>query len=196
MQANDAITLLEKAVKAAEDKAVQSVELENLKLFVAQLREWQLEDEKDGVDVTNQAIRVEQFRGKINDWLDDRKRTHEASLEMFRSVIQAGQGALRTCLLINGGAAVALLAFVGHLVGSGTETVPLAATAKVMSAFVSGVLAGGLASGTTYLSQWLYADDWHKTGFALNILAILFGLGSLAFFAFGGYSAYCLFASL
>ncbi|MEX2150741.1 MAG: hypothetical protein WD793_11040 [Steroidobacteraceae bacterium] len=196
MQTNELISLLENAVKQATDEGLQSVELVNLKAYVGQLRNWQEEDEKRGYDATNQALRLEEFRGKVSDWLEDRKRTHETNLEMFRSVIQAGQGALRTCLLINGGAAVALLAFAGHIVSSETEAVPLVAVAKAMVAFVGGVLACGLASGTTYLSQWFFADDWNRTGFVLNVAAIIFGLGSLALFAFGGYLAYCLFASL
>ena len=40
----------------------------------------------------------------------------ETSLEMFRSVITTGQSALKATMLLNGGAAVAMLAFVGKLV--------------------------------------------------------------------------------
>lgn len=196
MKTTDALSLLDEQIQKAAAEGVHTIELAKLKEYAQELRKWHEEDERNGLDAAHQAIRVEEFRGKITDWLEDHKRTHETSLEMFRSVIQAGQGALRTCLLINGGAAVALLAFAGHIVSSGTKAVPLTDVAMAMGAFVGGVLAGGLASGTTYLSQWLFADDWDRTGFVLNIAAIIFGLGSLVLFGYGGYLAYCVFASL
>jgi len=63
---------------------------------------------------------------------------------------------------------------------------------------LSTVLVAALASGVTYLSQWFYAGEpsWQKkTGFALNIAAILFGLGAYGVFGLGMWRAYRVFAS-
>jgi hypothetical protein len=87
----------------------------------------------------------------------------------------------------------ALFATTGH---AAPEKVPtLAATLTV---FVGGVLVAALASGATYLSQWFYANEasWtRKTGFVLNILAIVLGLGAYGVFAFGTWCACRVFAS-
>lgn len=195
MKTTDALSLLDDAIQKAAAEGVRTIELAALKQYVEQLRKWHGEDEKRGPDAEHEA-RMEHFRAKLTNWIEDHKRHHEWNVEMFRSVIQSGLGALRTCLLINGGAAVALLAFAGHIAGSEVAGVPMAAVAKAMGGYVAGVVAGGLASGVTYLAQWFFADDWEKTGFALNITAIVLGLGSIALFGFGSYLAYRVFVAL
>lgn len=196
MKTTDALSLLDDAIQKISAAGVQSEGLAALKQYAEQLRKWHEEDERRGLDAEQQAARLEDFRARLANWVEDHKRQHDWNLEMLRSVIQLGQGALRTCLLINGGAAVALLAFAGHIVSSETEVVPLAAVAKAMGAYVFGVLAGGLASAVTYLSQWFFAHDWDKTGFVLNIAAIVIGLGSIALFGIGSYLAYAVFVAL
>jgi hypothetical protein len=42
-----------------------------------------------------------------------------ANLELFKSVISTANIAIKSLITINGGAAVALLAFVGHLLSTG-----------------------------------------------------------------------------
>jgi hypothetical protein len=107
-----------------------------------------------------------------------------ASLENFRSVILAGQNAIRTMVLVNGGASVALLAFLGHMLGRGEAAA--SGFAEGLLFFVSWTLFAGLVSGFTYLSQRLYggAKGWHQTaGDWASYLAI--GLGFASYIAFG-----------
>jgi hypothetical protein len=142
------------------------------------------------------ATDLERYRVTLQDWLEQRKSGHVHSVEMFKSVIAAGQSALKTSFLMNGGASLALLAFVGHLSSHNSGKIPLLAPS--LAIFVAGVLVISLASGVTYLSQWFYADDqrWaERTGFALNVLAIVLGLASYCVFAWGVYKAYQVFAS-
>ncbi len=76
--------------------------------------------------------------------------------DSFRAVIQAGQSALKNAILINGGGAAALLAFLGHI----WITKPVANISSYLPysllAFALGVLMAAIASGTTYLSQGYY----------------------------------------
>jgi hypothetical protein len=91
---------------------------------------------------------------------------------------------------MNGGAAVALLALVGHL--ASVDAGRIRGLAPSLATFVTGVLVAALASGATYISQWFYASNqsWDKTGLAFNILAILLGLGSYVVFAVGMWRGY------
>lgn len=123
------------------------------------------------------------------------KLEHESNLEMFRSTIQAGQQTLRSVILINGGAAVALLAFTGHSLVNKIPGIELPEIAWSLSGFVTGVLAGGLATGFTYLTQYLGSRDWEKLAFACNVVAIAVGAAGFAAFAWASYRAYCLLAS-
>lgn len=143
-------------------------------------------------DITE--AQLEHYKAQLQVWVEENKRGHASDLEMFKSVITSGQNALRTAFLLNGGAAVAILAFLGKLSDHHTDKIPLFASSLII--FVSGVLAIAIASGFTYLSQWIYAESgkWqYSTGLTFNILAIILGLSSYGLFIWAMYRAYYAF---
>lgn len=119
------------------------------------------------------------------------QQTH--AVEMLRSVFSYGQAALKSAILINGGAAAALLALIGNIwskeiapdaVGSITSSVVL---------FSFGVLSAAVGTAGSYFSQYCYSQELSKTGIAFHTLTValvflsylLFGLGALqAYYAF------------
>ena len=97
---------------------------------------------------------------------------------------------------MNGGGAVALLAFIGHLAANKPEFVSIFADA--MAPFVLGVLSITVASGFTYLSQWLYYSEQttcRKLGTTFNVLAVMLGLSSYGCLGWGMFSAHNAFGS-
>jgi len=115
---------------------------------------------------------------------------------MFRSVITVGQGAIKSSFVLNGGAAIALLAFIGHLAQFKPEKV--AEFGACQLPFAYGVLAIAVTSGLTYLSQWLYASPRglaKRAGFILNLLCIALGLGSYGLFVWGLFATYRAFVA-
>ncbi|MCE5194928.1 MAG: hypothetical protein LLF28_05650 [Nitrospiraceae bacterium] len=138
--------------------------------------------------------KLEKYKAELQGWVEQNKAAHESGLEMFRSVIQSGQNAIRSSFLLNGGAAVAMLAFIGKLTENQAAKIP--AFAPSLTIFVIGVLAITVTSGITYLCQWFYAGNqqWKvKTGFWLNIAAIVLGLSSYGIFIWGMCEAYAAF---
>lgn len=147
----------------------------------------------------------------------------QRSFESARSANQSGAEAIKATTLINGGAAVAMLAFVGHLASIRAEAAVIMSFAEPLRLFVEGVLLGVLASGAVYFSQssygisldlefknkeakWENNEDlaakkhkasvrWRRAGKAINFIAILAGLAALCCFAFGCYVAYRSFQS-
>lgn len=145
------------------------------------------------------ALQLEQFKAQLQGQLEVAKRVHEGQLEMFRSVITSGQAAIKTGFLLNGGAAVAMLAFIGHLAQHLPGKVHM--FALVLAPFTFGVLSGAMLSGLTYLSQWLYASSEIKAkrgGFVVNLICIAFGFLGYGLFAWGlcrAYSAFLTFGA-
>lgn len=134
------------------------------------------------------------YKAELQLWIEQTKGNLASNLEMFRSVIQAGQSAIKSSFLLNGGAAVAILAFIGKLTTSQPDKIPSFATSLTL--FVVGVLIVTVTSGLTYLSQWFYAGGkkWQKaTGFWLNIITIILGLSSYGLFTWGICEAYKVF---
>lgn len=175
---------LRNTVQQLQREGVSEIKSENLIAYLEQVIE-----SASGGDVS--YADMERYRAELQLWVEQNKVIHTSRLEMFKSVIATGQNALRTAFLMNGGATVALLAFLGKLSEQHQSQIPVFAASLIL--FVIGVLTITISSGVTYLSQWFYAgsDGWKvKTGFCFNILAIILGLSSYFLFIWGVVRAY------
>ncbi len=116
-----------------------------------------------------------------------------SSSDMFHSVIATGQTALKSALLINGGAAVALLAFIGNVWVKGTSQAAVNSLTSSIASFSFGVLLAAIASGTTYLTQYGHHHKWGKLAVAFHVITVALVLASYVLFALGTYNAYSAF---
>jgi|JI10StandDraft_1071094.scaffolds.fasta_scaffold176568_2 hypothetical protein len=93
-------------------------------------------------------------------------------LEQHKAAFEAANAALKASILINGGAAVAMLALLGNL----TKDAP-AVTSKIvpmltitLAWFGGGVLLGAMATGLAYSTQLSYAKNVRLAGISLHLL--------------------------
>lgn len=113
------------------------------------------------------------------------------ALETFKSLITISVEGLKTLLLINGGAIVAILAFLGQS-PLGTTLAPGLAIPVVL--FVVGVISGTLGFGASYKTQYALLNEqfparqyvgwrhqtWLKVAFGLAMLSVVaFAAGAL-----------------
>jgi hypothetical protein len=85
-----------------------------------------------------------------------------SGLELFKSVIEMAKTTVTSLILINGGSAVALLAFIGHLASGGNPLTPISSFAKPLLYFVIGVFAAAFFGGLILLTQKLYGERWPR----------------------------------
>lgn len=187
MKANQFAKELCLTVEKLKADGVEKIDTSNLIAYLASASK-ELESEH--------TFDTELYKAKLQKWIEEHKNTHSYSVEMFRSVITAGQNALRTSFLMNGGSSMAMLAFIGHLATEVPEKVQLFASS--LTVFVIGVLIVAIASGTTYLSQWLYASKNERLidiGGILNVASIVLGISSYVIYGFGVYKTYGVFST-
>jgi hypothetical protein len=136
-----------------------------------------------------QRIRIN-FEGQLEKY----RAEVQGNLEMFKAVLETGQSALKALSVINGAAAIAILAFLGNVLAhpskEGLAAVPSMSRAMVW--FATGVGLAGVGFAARYLSQASFAGDlWSnaatagKGGIWLRVLAIAGGLFSLVLFFVG-----------
>jgi hypothetical protein len=141
----------------------------------------------------------------------DAERAHDKQTEFFNQVnkatIDTSFLALRTSVLINGAAAVAVLAFLGSLASS--DKVPLtqlASIANSLKSFAWGVVAAALAMLSAYLTNYTitcrlvtqertfkypylkntgWSVFWTILSLIFLVISFFLGLGSIAFFVYG-----------
>lgn len=112
----------------------------------------------------------------------------ERSIEraLFNAVIAAGQSALKSAILINGGACVALLAFIGGTLDSLPDKTLLSWLLVSTFLLVLGTLFAAVASGLTYLSQKCYQKgDKSEKGDKVNNITITLVIFSYILFSIG-----------
>ena len=78
----------------------------------------------------------------------------QMEVEMIRATLGFSHLAIKSAILVNGGAAVASLAFAGSLLQSGQS---LDGVPGILTCFWIGVLAGAIAAGAAHVSQRCYA---------------------------------------
>ena len=114
------------------------------------------------------------------------KLEHTGALATYGATIQAGAAALKSAILVNGGASVALLAFLGHVPDPG-KLIPIG-----LLCFVAGTLLAAVAAGSTYVGllgsrrhrRWFLFFNWTAIGFVV-LSYVAFASGAVyAFRAF------------
>ena len=124
---------------------------------------------------------------------------NEHALETYKSLIQISLQSMKLLALLNGGAAVALLAYLGNIAGKGAASPNMRGP---MTCYLIGLVLCGLTFMVGYLTQFsLYNEDIgdfrrgrHKA--FLWVAALALGVGSLAAFSVGSYAAVSGFQSV
>lgn len=178
MNTRKLIKEMEADIQLAEDKGIEQIELKNFKAYLEEIKEVVEEQkEKDALQTqrdlafyaAKHTTRIEYYKARV-------KRISDG----FHAVITIGQSALKSGALINGGACVALLAFIGNIITKDASMISGLSTALLI--FGIGVLFAAIASGTTYLAQESYERKKSKKAFFFQYLTIaIVGLSYLVF---------------
>ncbi|ALI05591.1 MULTISPECIES: hypothetical protein [Pseudomonas] len=189
MSKMDLIIELKETIEKLQKNGETQIELSKLITYL------QLASENPPQDLPPDHL--EKLKAQLQILVEAHKSNHASDLEMFRSVMQSGQNAIKTSFLMNGGASVAILAFIGKLTESNKPNIPI--FAETLTLFVIGVFLISVTAGLTYLSQWFYAEDSSRkqlAGSMFNFSAVVVGLGSYGMFIWGMKAAYDAFLSL
>ncbi|AZL74512.1 hypothetical protein [Pseudomonas oryziphila] len=190
MVTSDLIAILRSQVESAKHKGLAEVSLESLSSLV-DLIENEAKQSVEGVE--HSQVLLEKFRSDLVNWQNANQRDHESALEMLRATISTSHLAIKSALLINGGAAVAFLAFLGTAWSRFPSAAVKALLAGSLEYFVFGVMLTGLGAGASYFCQAAFAGDFgvrgEKVAEVLRWLAALLVLASFVTFYLGCDSA-------
>lgn len=194
MKSTEVIEALRGAIASTKDTGVKQVSIADLEAFSARLAETVA---RTPPDVAAGEAAMEDYRADLSAWVSSRQQHHEHNLEMLRATITTGQSALKSALLINGGAAVALLAFIGSVWSSPNTEKALPEISAALLLYVFGVLSAAVAAGATYFSQAGFGHEFGKisrpVGHVGRWLAVLGVFASYVLFGYGSYGSYLAF---
>lgn len=175
---------LSAALADLKSQGFDEVSIESLESFI------------DAAPIDQEAPRPEAVRALVDLQIERTKAAmahdSQASIQEFLAEQNTAEFAVKSSILVNGGASVALLAFLGNLAGRGEGSTgyTLATLNWSMIAFVAGVGVAGFTAGLRFLSQACYTASWNKTGMAFKIAAVFLWFVSMGLFVTGGGLAY------
>jgi hypothetical protein len=145
----DVLILISRDIKDLERKGRKSIEIEQLLEL--------LEQKRKHIPSISQLA---EFNNREKIAYADREFT--TNIELFKAVVETAKTALKTALLINGGACIALLAFISNLAAKADLLSRAAKFSNPMSYFAIGVLVAAVATGCAYMTQSSYAHFANK----------------------------------
>ncbi len=134
-------------------------------------------------DFASIELANKEYEHQMDVWRVNSPIEAQRNIEMFKATLEAGQTAIKSLTIINGGAAIALLAFIGNALNK-DRPIDVSGFHCPLMIFVTGVGLAGLTSALRYFSQDAYNyKNWLGTTF--KILAVVGGILSLVAFAYG-----------
>lgn len=186
MEAKELLSTIKADIDAAKNEGVSSLDVDLLNNYLSSF------ETKTAHSEYERMITLAKFKEDSENYRADINHQAGAELAMFKSVITTGQSALKASLIINGGAALALLALFGKIWGSQTGQLIIDSMALAIMMFSKGVLYAAFATGGAYLSQRIYSmksQFYEFLGHVLSIIIIGFVFASYAMFYYGSMQA-------
>ncbi|MFJ7567857.1 hypothetical protein ACIQW9_12945 [Herminiimonas sp. NPDC097707] len=191
MNSSDLVSDLREGLIALKAKGMSEIPIVNIEAYLNEVEKSIKTSAADSEQERAYALKKWELDTEV--WKVNAGLQSDQHLEMFKSVIEAGGTALKSAMLINGGAAIALLAFLGNLLTRQPhlgDSVIISKLNYAMMIFVCGVGCAALATAARYLAQVCYAEFGQTWGGKFRIVAIVFALASFSSFFYGGVSAY------
>lgn len=196
MKASEAVKQIQDAVLEVEKTGAKELLIANLNAYLANVSATALQQEQGEPSITEA-----QANHQLEVWKAELSRSSTMSVEMLKATVEAGQTALRSAIVINGGAAATVLAFAGNAIAKGLLVAGAPLLTQIGTAllwFMVGAGIAGVASGFRYLSQYAYGSThwgktsvwWVRCGAMANVISIGLAIGSFAAFFVGGLAAY------
>ena len=190
MDKNQMLDYIAGALVVEKEKGQVVVSIEALLSFLGGIKQ---QEARSPDNMSEQAL-IKQWELENNRRIAEFNAQSSANLtsrtEMFKSVIAYGQMALKSAMIINGGAAVALLAFIGNVWGKNTDKSIIFLLSRAEGAFAWGVLMAAIAIGLTYFNQMLYeraqaSEKYMYIGYAFHVFVVLVAVASFLLFGYG-----------
>ncbi|MBI4619198.1 MAG: hypothetical protein HY739_03385 [Desulfobacterales bacterium] len=186
MNPKEIIETIKADINSAKEQGASAIETERLIKYLDALSN-QVNEAGKNLD---RNAELERIRAHYANQLAHYNWLKEQDIELFKSVITSGQNTLRASMLLHGGAAVALLAFIGHLVVNPNTKTLVSQFAPIMTCFLIGVLTVVVCHGITYLTQYCYHHQRNILGHVLNISSSVLSVFGYGLFGYACYLSY------
>lgn len=192
MQAKDIVQDIRKAVASVKEQKQEVISVSALEQYLDELERHV--DQTEEINKLKLETNLANFRAAHERNIARYQAQRQYDIEILKSVLTYAQTALKSIMIINGGAAAGLLAFIGKIWTntSITQSAVNALTSSI-TLYAFGLLIGAVGTGSAYLTQSAHDARWNKTAIGLRILTVILVIASYGLFGVATYKAYMAF---
>lgn len=151
------IEQIENDLNNLKENGHREIDIDKLLAYMNDNKDRALEISEDQKQYEYQKqLEKDKFRHQLK--MFDLTNLSQNGFEMFKSVLETAQTALRSVIIMNGGAAVALLAFIGNVWNSQMSKDVVGFLIWSIASFAVGTFFCAAGAGFRYLSQDKYAQ--------------------------------------
>lgn len=181
MKASEAIEILRDYVEVAKERGLHSLPIQNFQELIEELADINASTPEE---VSRGEQVLEWYRARLANSHARWSARRESNHLMTSLTATAGLNALKAATLINGGAAVAIIALLGSLYEAKTRTPIPSQLVWALACFGGGVFLSAIAAGATYVSQAYLGREFGSTQPGKRWRKCAIGATSLALFCF------------
>lgn len=116
--------------------------------------------------------------------VEERKIAAQWRIESSKTAFEYAKAAIGHAILINGGAAIAILAHLGTAKNDGAPRIPATLLVLPLKLLGAGLVCACLSGATAYVSQLAFTDHHNRTAEIVRGIAVLSWFGSIGSFAY------------
>ena len=190
-QPSNAIQKLQRDLESLQKGGHSTIEVENLQAYLSDAVSSSDADFRERELINRNRLVEYEALHKSNLAREEAKIRVE--LEGYKVVVEASKEAINAAMIVNGGAAIAILGFLGALASKGGLSVIGASMAGVMASFAFGVFLAAVAFGCRYFMQYFDSGNKNLPAIVFQWLAVSAVSGSYVAFGLGAWNAYSAF---
>ncbi len=145
-------------MKEAHQQGAPAIDCDKMLSYLEQLKK----SAEVEIEVSRELARYAHERN-LEHYRSTIQTVSKSSASMFSAVLETGASAVKSVILINGGAAVALLAFLSNAWGKGIVNSGMNILSYSLYMFGLGVFFGAISMGFRFLSQACYGHALEQT---------------------------------
>lgn len=182
MESKEIIESITSQLSSLKNNGHEAVSIEGLETYLKDL---------SSQATRSQEMQLAHYNAQYQSNIEQYKESKAEWRELFKATIGHAQSAIKLLALVNGGAAVALLAFIGKIWSPEFNSTLIAAYIPLaLVLYCCGVGAAAVTQLLTYLSQHFFTYDGDKVARVIRLFAQISALLSLTLFFIATYVAY------
>ena len=150
---------LDETLQKLQDQKIEAVRIAPFRKLLSEMLAQLPQVSPSPQPVPDPAVQLEYYKAQLSIHGDSLQRDHEWSIKQYEIVLSSASMALKTGMLLSGGAAIAMMSFASNIVTKKSDfAAAIGGISDSVVAFFIAVFLAAFATAGTYFAQYCYSQ--------------------------------------